>query len=32
MVNDSMVNKAVELLLNSDEYERILREQDLEMH
>jgi carboxyl-terminal processing protease len=32
MVNDNMVNKAVELLLNSDEYERILREQDLEMH
>ena len=32
MVYDSMVNDAVELLLNSQEYERILREQDLEMH
>ena len=32
MVNDSMVDDAVELLLNSEEYERILREQDLEMH
>jgi CheY-like chemotaxis protein len=29
---DSSVNRAVELLLDSDEYERILREQHLEMH
>ena len=31
-VNDAMVDKAVELLLNREEYERILREQDLDMH
>ena len=30
--HDAMVNKAVELLLNREEYERILREQDLDMH
>jgi hypothetical protein len=29
---DSSVNRAVELLLDSDEYKRILREQHLEMH
>ena len=29
---DSSVNRAVELLLDSDEYERILREQHLERH
>ncbi len=31
-VNDALVDKAVELLLNREEYERILREQDLDMH
>ena len=31
-VNDAMVEQAVELLLNSEEYARILREQDLDMH
>ena len=31
-VNDAMVEQAVELLLNSAEYARILREQDLDMH
>ena len=31
-LHDDMVNRAVELLLNSDEYKRILREQDLDMH
>ena len=31
-VNDAMVDKAVELLLNREEYDRILREQDLDMH
>ena len=31
-VNDAMVDKAVELLLNRAEYDRILREQDLDMH
>ena len=30
--NDAMVEQAVELLLNSAEYARILREQDLDMH
>ena len=30
--HDAMVDKAVELLLNREEYERILREQDLDMH
>lgn len=32
MVNDKEVDKAVELLLNREEYDRILREQDLSMH
>ena len=32
MVHDDLINQAVELLLNSEEYNRILREQDLEMH
>ena len=32
MVHDEVVDQAVELLLNSEEYERILREQDLDMH
>ena len=32
MVHDEMVNRAVELLLDSEEYTRILREQDLDMH
>jgi carboxyl-terminal processing protease len=31
-LHDDMVNRAVELLLNRAEYERILREQDLDMH
>lgn len=31
-LHDDMVNRAVELLLNSEEYKRILREQDLDMH
>jgi carboxyl-terminal processing protease len=31
-VHDDLVNQAVELLLNGDEYRRILREQDLTMH
>ena len=31
-VTDPDVDKAVEMLLNREEYERILREQDLEMH
>ena len=31
-INDAMVDQAVELLLNREEYERILREQDLERH
>ena len=31
-VDDDIVNRAVELLLDTAEYERILREQDLEMH
>jgi carboxyl-terminal processing protease len=31
-LHDDMVNRAVELLLNREEYERILREQDLDMH
>ncbi len=31
-VEDKLVNAAVELLLNGEEYERILREQNLEMH
>ena len=31
-VNDAMVEQAVELLLNSEEYTRILSEQDLDMH
>ena len=30
--NDEVVDKAVELLLNREEYDRILREQHLEMH
>ena len=30
--HDAMVEKAAELLLNREEYERILREQDLDMH
>lgn len=30
--HDAIVEKAVELLLNREEYERILREQDLDMH
>ena len=30
--HDAMVDKAVELLLNREEYEHILREQDLDMH
>jgi carboxyl-terminal processing protease len=32
MVHDKEVDKAVELLLNHEEYNRILREQDLNMH
>ncbi len=32
IANDKMVNDAVELLLNGEEYNRILREQDLPMH
>ena len=32
MVHDGLIDQAVELLLNSEEYNRILREQDLEMH
>lgn len=32
IVHDEVVDQAVELLLNSEEYERILREQDLDMH
>lgn len=32
MTHDKEVNEAVELLLNGQEYNRILREQDLEMH
>ena len=32
MAHDEVVDQAVELLLNSEEYERILREQDLDMH
>lgn len=32
MVHDDLIDQAVELLLNSEEYNRILREQDLEMH
>lgn len=32
MAHDDLVDQAVELLLNSDEYNRILKEQDLEMH
>jgi carboxyl-terminal processing protease len=32
MVHDKEVDKAVELLLNQEEYNRILREQDLNMH
>ena len=32
MMRDDAVEQAVELLLNREEYERILREQDLEMH
>ena len=32
VVHDSTVNQAVELLLNGEEYRRILREQDLSMH
>ena len=31
-VHDDLVSQAVELLLNGDEYRRILREQDLTMH
>jgi carboxyl-terminal processing protease len=31
-VHDDLVNQAVELLLNGNEYRRILREQDLTMH
>ena len=31
-LHDDMVDRAVELLLNSEEYKRILREQDLDMH
>ncbi len=31
-VNDTTVDEAVELLLNSEEYRRILSEQDLDMH
>ena len=31
-LHDATVDKAVELLLNREEYERILREQDLDMH
>lgn len=31
-LHDDMVNRAVELLLNREEYKRILREQDLDMH
>ena len=30
--HDTMVDRAVELLLNKEEYDRILREQDLDMH
>ena len=32
VVNDPEVDRAIELLLNKEEYERILREQDLPMH
>ena len=32
IVKDKMVNQAIDLILNSEEYERILREQDLPMH
>jgi carboxyl-terminal processing protease len=32
ITHDKMVNDAVELLLNGEEYNRILREQDLPMH
>lgn len=32
MVHDDLIDQAVELLLNSEEYNRILQEQDLEMH
>jgi carboxyl-terminal processing protease len=32
MVHDKEVDKAVELLLNQEEYNRLLREQDLNMH
>lgn len=32
MVHDKDVDKAVELLLNQEEYNRLLREQDLNMH
>ncbi len=32
MAHDDLIDQAVELLLNSEEYNRILREQDLEMH
>jgi carboxyl-terminal processing protease len=31
-MQDAMVESAVELLLDSEEYQRILREQDLSMH
>jgi carboxyl-terminal processing protease len=31
-VNDTTVDEAVELLLNNEEYRRILSEQDLDMH
>jgi hypothetical protein len=31
-LNDPIVDQAVELLLNREEYERILREQDLDRH
>lgn len=32
MMHDNAVEQAVELLLNREEYDRILREQDLDMH
>ena len=32
MVNDKTIDKAVELLLNTEEYNRILQSQDLDMH
>ena len=32
MMRDDAVEQAVELLLNREEYDRILREQDLDMH